>query len=509
MKKTLLTCSVFIFCFHAHSQNWSVINSVERFNYRLDSDNIITSTILVDSFQLSGSDSIFFLNRIVCDTCATIPGGPNACDTCYGVKNRPQFLQRECRFYPSGIVNFTDTGNLVINTLASLNDTWLFDSVQNISATIVALEIDSVFGNTDSVKTILLTSGDTLKLSKDFGLIQYPNHYGQNSYFRLVGIEGRNLGEHVPNFFDFFNFDVGDMFEYHLTGGSSDCNIDERRKYEIISKQIYPDSVLYSVQGIYAHYEWPIWWWASCWTNYDVYNYGTTMNYYDSSTQFSNFYNLEGFNLAHHIYEVFIYPHYNVWGGLLNDSIYDHVRMYADSNQILTKSFGIIYNRPWFGENDCRYYYLPYNNSDTLHISNVGGIDGCQYTATYKVGLGLTDYEYGPCFEGVMRWHLEAFRKGNDTTGVFTPDSVLLLGTKDEIYQNTIKISPNPTNGKLKIETREPIEQIELFNLLGEKVPAAVDYSLMTVDCQLLPPGIYILQASGEGKVWRRKVIKE
>lgn len=80
----------------------------------------------------------------------------------------------------------------------------------------------------------------------------------------------------------------------------------------------------------------------------------------------------------------------------------------------------------------------------------------------------------------------------------------------DEInLDDEIKFTPNPTSALMKIETTQNIDHIDLFNLLGEKVPAAVDCRLRTVDCSLLPPGIYILQASGEGKVWRGKVVKE
>jgi hypothetical protein len=61
----------------------------------------------------------------------------------------------------------------------------------------------------------------------------------------------------------------------------------------------------------------------------------------------------------------------------------------------------------------------------------------------------------------------------------------------------------------LKIETTQNIDHIELFNLFGQKVSAAADCRLLTVDCGLLSPGIYILQATGDGKVWRGKVVKE
>src|SRR6185436_16594747 len=134
MKKFLPFLFLILFFQTSRSQNWSVINSTEKFNYRLDADNVITATLWVDSVQLIGTDSVYFLNRIMCDTCATVINGPNNCDSCYGLKNQPQFLQRQSIASTNGIFNLRDTGNIVINTLAALNDSWLYDSVQNISA---------------------------------------------------------------------------------------------------------------------------------------------------------------------------------------------------------------------------------------------------------------------------------------------------------------------------------------------------------------------------------------
>jgi len=74
---------------------------------------------------------------------------------------------------------------------------------------------------------------------------------------------------------------------------------------------------------------------------------------------------------------------------------------------------------------------------------------------------------------------------------------------------NEIKIFPNPASFILKIETQYSIDQIELYNLFGEKILVAVDCQLRTVDCRLIPPGLYILQAGNREKVWRGKFIKE
>ena len=74
---------------------------------------------------------------------------------------------------------------------------------------------------------------------------------------------------------------------------------------------------------------------------------------------------------------------------------------------------------------------------------------------------------------------------------------------------------PNPTTGKLVFDCHQSrIRKIEIYNTLGEKIPVFFDchpdsYREQTVDCSALPPGIYIIQAFGEGKLWRAKVVKE
>lgn len=196
------------------SQSWQPLTIGWKYNYKLDSSAFITNTIWIDSAEFINTDSVFYLNRIVthCDTCTAALGGPNPCDSCYALKNQPQFLQRKVTGLANGIFYFNDTSKIVIASSAALNDTWLFDSINNITAQIISVGTDSVFGTIDSVKTILLTSGDTIKLSMSYFILQYPDLYGQNSYYHLAGIEGPNIGEKVPGFWEFFDFNVGDVF---------------------------------------------------------------------------------------------------------------------------------------------------------------------------------------------------------------------------------------------------------------------------------------------------------
>ena len=483
------------------SQNWSVINTVDKFNYRLDNDNIITATIWADSVQLNGSDTVFFLNRIMCDTCVTIIGGPNQCDTCYGAKNLPQFFQRQVSVSAAGIVNFRDTGNVVVNPFAALNDSWLFDSIWNVNATVIDVATDSVFSFVDSVKTILLSSGDSIKLSKNFGIIQYPFHYGLNSRYHLTGIEGRNLGEQVPKFADFFNFNIGDMFEYRdnsyfyegCTGLINDfqgCRI--IRKYSITNKSISGDTISYQLTGFRIKYCYALgmpWIRDTC---FDLINESKT--YIDSSDHFTNKYNREFLDLDYRLpRDTFIFY-----------KIFDGVRMRVDSNSVLTKSFGAQSLGYSF------YYYdtLLSPFSDTLTNAYFGDVY-CSYTGTFRVGLGMTDHAVGGCFEGSYEEHLLAYRKNNDTVGVFTPDSVFTVGLNEPGYISPILIYPNPSSTIISVHLPcEEYAEIQLTDVQGKiLVNESLTGNNSELDISHFENGLYFLLVKTNKKIFSQKVI--
>jgi len=493
MKKPLLI--LFFTPLFSFAQDWSLFNSSEKFNYRLDGDNVITSTILVDSVQLNGSDSIFFLNRIMCDTCATIIGGPNACDTCYGLINQPQFLQREVSLSAAGIFNLRDTGNIVLNSFAAINDSWLFDSVYNINATVSSITLVSVFGTPDSVKTILLSTGDTIRLSQNFGLLHYPKSYGLNSYYRLTGIEGRNVGEQSAKFLDFFNFEVGDMFEFHESGMfDGACHYDRRKKYEIISKQLIGDSAIYSVSGIAIDSNWTGFGGCPVYTSRGPYS--ANLIFIDSALHFANSYNHQVLKLRN--------------DGFQLDSAYDHTRIRLDSNQVLNKLFvekiSSFYNYIFYYPTSTPEVFYPYNSFGFM----------CTFSQTYKAGLGLTDFIFGYCTEGYDESHLVAYRKGNDTVGVFTPDSIILKANDLQSEEGDISIYPNPSTGKFSIHIpvtagMQETSVLEVYNLLGDKQKSVLVHNEPgeVVDISSLPAGMYIIELKTGTRIYHRTLVKQ
>src|SRR5690242_18096748 len=95
----LLLSSLFSF-----SQDWSLLNAEYKYNYSPNSSGYSsTITIHVNSIAVNGSDSIFYLNRIL---------GTYNTDTL--IRNTPQFLQRKMIKKISGDVLFQDTASYLI-----------------------------------------------------------------------------------------------------------------------------------------------------------------------------------------------------------------------------------------------------------------------------------------------------------------------------------------------------------------------------------------------------------
>ncbi len=474
------------FCF---AQDWQPIDMGWKYNYKLDASAFITNTIWIDSTEIINGDSVSYLNRIVihCDTCTASLGGPNPCDSCYALKNQPQFLQIKVTELANGIFYFNDTAKIVINSMAALNDTWLFDSINNITAQVIAVATDSVFGNIDSVKTILFTSGDTIKLSMNYGILQYPHLYGQNSYYRLAGIEGANVGEKVSGFWEIFDFNVGDVFHYR--GGYFDASaippvfFHHDRQYIITSKNVYLDSVSYDFTGL----EWG--YYNSFQFNFQI---SGTLKYYDSTRHFANFYNHQ---LVNTYYRLSLY--YYDPALFILDTTYDYAVLAIDSNGVFSKSYG---NNSFYNN-----YIFDDSIANLMNIIDLNNNGAWLRTSElkYKVGLGQTDYSY-IFFEHGGEEHLIGYIKNGDTSGVVTTIPVTQS-------QNQFSFYPNPAIDKINIQLANISSgKIFITDNTGRKIlEKNFNDSHVELNVSTIPTGFYFLSVqNGEG-MFSRKIIIE
>ncbi|CAN5800925.1 hypothetical protein BH11BAC7_BH11BAC7_05530 [soil metagenome] len=516
MKKLLLL--LFLFPSFLVAQNWSPLNSYEAFNFRLDNDAVITSTIKSNSFTATVTDTTFTLNTIMCDSCITIVGGPiPGCDSCYGWKNKPQFFGREASVTNSGWCNFRDPINQVINLYAVVNDVWVFDTAANVTATVVASALSTVMGFPDSVKTVLLSTGDTILFSKNYGIVQWPNGYGQNSYYRLQGIHGRNIGVLVPRTMDYFNFAIGDMFEYHgqEEHGWSPQKVIYVRQYEIMNKVISGDTVTYSVDSYEVD------------TNYFPVSFPPTTTITFSGLQH---YNLIFIDSADHLGNKFnnqlisqwnrIYSGINPWAVQawtapeeLSDTCYYRCNLFQDSLHLQSIQFGSISDySSFYGEPFYSGSAVPNALSDTLmpvtmaNSFNYYSTEGA--TIILTEGLGQTFVNWSSHFEQAWGEKLWAYRERNDTVGTFT-SKLLFDGISEQPLRLPIYVFPNPSNGTINVQIpANTIADITILDLQGRVVKTfSKQTGSIVLDANDLAVGIYMLDARSPMGNSQQKII--
>lgn len=196
--------------FTLQGQNWDLINKNNVYNYSLTRGSTANAdaTIWTDSTGLEEGDSVFFLNRVMLED----PGG------FYYFLNQSQFLQGKVRMKNPESWVFSGPETFEINPMAQENESWLFDTTNKISARVIQSTSGYTFGKADSIKTILLSNGDTLRLSKSFGILQFPLT-GKMGYYYLAGIDNLQMGLTVPKINDFISFQVNDSFEFKKIHG--------------------------------------------------------------------------------------------------------------------------------------------------------------------------------------------------------------------------------------------------------------------------------------------------
>jgi len=425
MHKYLYSFLLLFVCTFSNAQNWKPFYKGDTVNYKFTNSVTVSNTIWIDSAKVVGTDSVFYLNGVFlnCDTCHHIPGYLN-CDTCFALDNQPQFLQRKIIKKDNGKYLLNDTSNLEIHTYAKLNDSWMFDISRAITATVVNVSLQNVMGVNDSVKIIRLSNNDTIKLSKSFGFVQFPNLYGAGNY-RLIGIENRNKGEKVPGFWDIFNFNVTDVFQYkgYYLQISVPTECDYVSKYYILSKTVLANKFIYDVRHVekgVLHWTYPPYW-----QPYTIDEYTT----------------LEFDNPLDPILKCNGYNHKEFISDQCNKNFYYPFELSVDSLNIITKKTGI----PIFPDmRTINGSYISYQNIPNLFLNTTGWIFDGAMAVEYKEALGITMLSWG-CFENNDWKYLQGYIKNGDTVGVITKDDILLnINILDFIKKDIVFVFPNP-----------------------------------------------------------------
>lgn len=196
------------------AQNWALLNPAYRYNYSNDGTDTIRHQIRVMDVDTLGVDSFRYeLNRIgvVCDTCPASMGGP--CDGCFVRVNQPQFLGFECVRSGSDW-HFFGADTFMIRSAAGLGASWVFDMSSGVTATVDAEWTDELFGAPDTLRSVVLSSEDTIVLSRSFGIRRFVRG---SIALDLIGAEGVGVGQVYPDPLAYFDYQVGDELTYRMS----------------------------------------------------------------------------------------------------------------------------------------------------------------------------------------------------------------------------------------------------------------------------------------------------
>ncbi|MCD4730431.1 MAG: T9SS type A sorting domain-containing protein [Bacteroidales bacterium] len=486
MKKILLVL-ITLTSANLMAQNWCPILVNHKMNYQHSDSSYISHTIWIDSTSISTGDSVFYFNSIVTNH----PTNPQMV-----LRNQPQFFLKQMRKFSEGSYVFSYPGEMLIKSWAGVADPWYFDIENGIMAGISSIEIQDIFGVQDSVKIILLSTLQEIWLSKNFGILKFPD-FENEGYYELVGIQNTDYGESVPDFWDIFDFEVGDVFQYseNIFDVYGEGWITE--KITITSKEILEDTITYDYTGIYYVF----------WIEYSP--KGDT-GYYISGTK--TFVNSDNHTANHFHRQI---EQLQDWGsGFGTERYFTFTCISKDTNtNLISKKFGLDYY-DLYNFNGNAFYELNFE-SDTLY----------RYEQIYIIGVpcGLKGYGYGEtlgnvfkidgCFEYWDNMNLDGYIKDGDTVGTITPDSVLLTNiSQSKSIKNNWKVYPNPANEILNFKQSNPniTYNIELRNLYGqlvkeEKNIQSPHYAMNVAD---LKAGVYFyVIKEGDNVLQKGKVV--
>lgn len=132
---------------------------------------------------------------------------------------------------------------LFLKPYANVNDFFAFNNRAQIVAIVIAAGIETIFDTvTDSVKVYLLSNNDTIRLSKRFGLVQWPSQIadGIPGHWRLVGAVKNTTatGRNIPGFRELFTAQAGDKFLYETNQDLSNNAAAPIRRTRILEARI-------------------------------------------------------------------------------------------------------------------------------------------------------------------------------------------------------------------------------------------------------------------------------
>lgn len=484
------------------AQNWNVFNPAYRYNYKFENSVLVSQVLFADSSEVIATDTVYYLNRIGVECTGPCPTLTTAISptTQVMVGNMPQFLQRHIRKNTNGLVILKDTAELFIQGNCQPGQSWIFDSINSKTALCMNKQSQVVFGLNDSIKLILIGGVDTLKLSKNFGILQFPDLYLKNKYYRLVGIEKANsydqtalFGLKVPNAWDFYNYDVGDKFCYMWDKSSlSSFETCYSGDYTILSKTLDPNvGYKYKINHFVQ----------SC--NTFTYSYPPSDSLYYISNSSPGIH-------ENNMYpgQIYMSPHETqIAANIVHFGIDNQGRFYkfagkscVSNNAQVTFPFNSNSVQAIYFESFNEIYYSDtYIFNGPYEVSLIYGVGLGKLSDTYRKSVGYHEILCSTCAV-----------KNNQL--LYGTETYLSLNEKNNLSY-ALNLFPNPNDGKLYLKMDgQSISEIKIINTLGQVIQTVRTNGRedkIEIDLTDQHPGIYFVQAFDKDKlIGSQKFIK-
>lgn len=207
MKTTILTLFSFCITGMMMAQDWNPLHPDWVYFYQtVDSAGVYSDSLNPYPVRILESDEdTLLLNKIL-----RFEVGLQQRD----LVNQPLFLQKKVIQLSDGGLAFEDTTSFYIAPVGSQMP-WIFDASRGITADVETLTAATTYGQPDSVRALILSTGDSILQSKSFGYLKFPDLYGPQDYYVQAGIAGPDLGRRPPTYQELVLFDIGDVLEYH------------------------------------------------------------------------------------------------------------------------------------------------------------------------------------------------------------------------------------------------------------------------------------------------------
>ncbi len=458
-----------------HAQDWKIFNPDYVYNFQYTtSEYYLSNTVWIDSFEVQGSDTVFYFSRRAVR------------DSIYLLANQPHFLQRKATI-SGNLIHFSDTASYVMKQKIEVGDSWLFDTLNNIFAICTEKYSTTNFGNSDSVKCIVLSNSDTMLLSKNYGFLQFPDFASDDRYI-LKGIDNLQIGECSPKFADFFTFNVGDEFVYEKWYLDPGQNNERYDRYTILSILSQTDSISYLVKNKYWHHidthPWPY-----------LNETGTDtiiLTFKPNEYLLSEFYNDQLITNYDSTVQDYIF-----WGG--NDSYYTVSNVFFDELGLLTKRVGYEVNS-WPGS--CLFIDSPLQDTLEMYYGDM------MCYQKIKKGIGLyIDVKW--FFEQTMSTRLIAWQTQNSSFGNIDTVAIYWYYNQQEYEATQVSIYPNPNNGLIYISGLQGLEyQLTLFDISGKRVlQKQIEGPEVSLHLDGITDGVYFIDLRGRNMVVLKKLI--